>query len=143
MNDIECPFYILERKDKELSQSNYNKYQSPLYPIDESWKAIDDSIIEGVKPGYFISTYGRVFSSNINSLMISNIDKYGYLKITIPLLNGNKRYITIHRLVALAFIHNNDDSKVLVNHKDDIRFNPHINNLEWCDYSYNITYTYI
>ena len=49
---------------------------------------------------------------------------------------------TVHRLVADAFIPNPNGLPV-VNHKDNNRKNPHVDNLEWCTQSYNIQYGYI
>lgn len=48
------------------------------------------------------------------------------------------RYVYLHRLVALAWVHNNDRIvNVVVNHKDGNKQNYHSYNLEWCTYSYN------
>lgn len=62
----------------------------------------------------------------------------GYL--TVALYNG-KNYSTkfIHRLVAQAFIPN-PNNLPCVNHKDENKLNNCVDNLEWCDYSYNANY---
>jgi len=62
----------------------------------------------------------------------------GYLKIILS-ING-KRYLRyIHRLVAEAFIPNPNNYKE-VNHKDSNPSNNCVDNLEWCDRKYNISY---
>lgn len=62
----------------------------------------------------------------------------GYL--TVELFKDKKRKrVTVHRLVAQAFIQNPDNLPV-VNHKDETRTNNHADNLEWCDTRYNLTY---
>ena len=53
--------------------------------------------------------------------------------------NEIKRYY-VHRLVAEAFIPN-PDNLLEVNHKDENRNNPHVNNLEWCLHQYNTQYS--
>lgn len=129
--------------NNSLSFKQYKEYKHPIIFTDEIWKEIDDSIIKDIKPGYYISTYGRLYSSFYGYYMKPAIDKYGYLKINLQKNDGTRKYTTIHRLVALAFIvNNNPKTKKLVNHKDDIRTNSHVDNLEWCDYRYNNIYSY-
>lgn len=47
--------------------------------------------------------------------------------------------LKFHRLVAQAFISNPLNYKQ-VNHKDEVKSNNNVSNLEWCDQSYNLTY---
>ena len=54
-------------------------------------------------------------------------------------LGGKRKRVTIHRLVALAFIPN-PDNLPQVNHKDENPCNNHADNLEWCTELYNHNY---
>lgn len=73
---------------------------------------------------------GRVLNSNAQST--------GYLNV--HLSNGpNKKTVRVHRLVAEAFIPN-PHGLPEVNHKDEDVTNNRVDNLEWCDRTYNVNY---
>ena len=52
---------------------------------------------------------------------------------------GRKAIMSVHRLVAMAFIPNPDNLPV-VNHRDENPRNNHVDNLEWCTIQYNTNY---
>ena len=57
--------------------------------------------------------------------------------------NNKRKMCKIHRLVAGAFIENdNPENKITVNHKDGNRSNNCVNNLEWASYSENEKHAY-
>ncbi len=64
----------------------------------------------------------------------------GYKYISLSYL-GVKTNYSVHRLVADAFIPN-PEGLPCVNHKDGNKLNNHVDNLEWCDYSYNNHHAY-
>lgn len=51
--------------------------------------------------------------------------------------------VSIHRLVAEAFIPNNNPHHIYVNHKDRRRWNNFYGNLEWCSPQDNIAHSHI
>lgn len=53
--------------------------------------------------------------------------------------NDGRKIFKIHRLVAMAFIPN-PNGFGCINHKDENPSNNSIENLEWCDHSYNNRY---
>lgn len=65
-------------------------------------------------------------------------DKYGYEYVLLS-KNGIYKHMTIHRLVAIAFIPN-PDNLPQVNHKDEDKTNNKAENLEWCTSKYNNNY---
>lgn len=62
----------------------------------------------------------------------------GYLQVKLIKNNTVKNYL-IHRLVAQAFLENPNNYEI-VNHKDEIKTNNKVQNLEWCNVQYNNTY---
>ena len=74
---------------------------------------------------YEIDEFGNVFSYKSNKYLKPNLDRYGYLYVTIC----GKHY-KVHRLVALSFLENNDN-KPCVDHKDRNKLNNHYSNLRF------------
>ena len=57
--------------------------------------------------------------------------------------SNRKREITVHRLLALAWLQNNDYvEKFIINHKDGDKYNHSLSNLEWCSYSENALHAF-
>lgn len=94
-------------------------------------KSIDRKILQF---NGFNNTY-KLYKGKILKPYISN---RGYLKV-ILYDKQKKRTVNIHRLVAETFIPNPDNLSQ-VNHIDENKQNNYVNNLEWCDSSYNINY---
>ena len=90
-------------------------------------------------PNYSITKDGKVFSHNTNSYLMP-FNNSGYLRVSLSTENKCKKFL-VHRLVAEAFIPNNDNKK-LVNHIDGNKQNNDISNLEWCTYSENLKHAY-
>lgn len=104
----------------------------------EIWKDVD-----GYDGKYLISNYGRLKSfaqdKTNGKIKLGNLTHKGYLAVLLYDADGNKRWYPVHRLVANAFIDNPDDLPQ-VNHKDEIKTNNHVDNLEWCTNEYNVNY---
>lgn len=83
---------------------------------------------------YLISEDGKVFNIDGKEMTLFKT-KNGYVRV--KLSRGVKRGMyLVHRLVAETYI-NNDDMFPIVNHKNNIRHDNRVSNLEWCDNSYN------
>lgn len=103
----------------------------------EIWKDIEE--YEGL---YQISNLGRVRSlgrsttkGKIRKLQISSD---GYLSVTLSKNGVVKRY-AVHRLVAEAFIPNPHNFSQ-INHRSEVKTENSVENLEWCDATYNNNY---
>ena len=98
----------------------------------EAWKDI-----KGFE-NYQISTNGRVWSKIKKKYLKGFIDKDGYKIVD---LRKNKKTFKkrINRLVAESFLEN-PDNLPQVNHKDEVKTNNKVENLEWCTVEYNLNY---
>ena len=67
-----------------------------------------------------------------------NYDKDGYPNVNLC-NNGKVKTKKIHRLVAEAFLPNPNNYPE-VNHRDEVKDNNNVENLEWCDTRYNLNY---
>lgn len=97
----------------------------------EIWKNIMDF------NGYQVSNLGRIRSFKTYKVLKQKTYK-GYKSLCLYKY-GKKYYRAVHRLVAEAFI-SNPKNLPCVNHKDENPSNNCVNNLEWCNYAYNINY---
>ena len=102
----------------------------------EQWRDV-----EGYDGMYEVSDLGRVRSLKFGKVRVmrSGKTKDGYLRVDLY-RNGKYNHSLVHRLVAQAFIPNDDESKTIINHIDENKHNNKVSNLEWCTVQYNNTY---
>lgn len=105
--------------------------------VDEKWK-----IIDGYDGKYEISNYGLVKNKNFKR---SGFEKLlalrtvkGYIMVGLY-KNGKQKLEYVHRLVGKYFLENTFNYPE-INHKDECKSNNCVENLEWCDRTYNINY---
>lgn len=82
------------------------------------------------KSGYFRTTKEKLMKPTIN------IFGYPTLKLFPDGCNRRSRTAFIHRIVLLAFVENKNNYPC-VNHKNGIKTDNRLENLEWCSYSQN------
>lgn len=86
---------------------------------------------------YLISKDGEVYSCKSKKRLKANLSSSsGYYTVYV---DGKNRLL--HRLLAQTFIPNPYNLRC-INHKDGNKLNNDVNNLEWCDYSYNNKHAY-
>lgn len=113
----------------------------------EIWKDIEN--YEGF---YQVSNLGRIKSLARDAykpngivnchvkekILVPSLDGGGYPIVGLC-KNGKRKIMKVHRLVAMAFIPN-PENKPQVNHIDEVKINNVVENLEWCDASFNINF---
>jgi len=86
-------------------------------------------------PNYIIYKDGRCFSK-FRNIYLTPRNRQDYLTYALYRDDGKQHNLTIHRLVALHYIPNPNNYRV-VNHIDADPHNNNISNLEWCSDIYN------
>ena len=102
----------------------------------EIWKDLPE-----YEDKYMVSNQGRVYSKGRKKILTMKNNHDGYLRIQIYAGNNTCRFVSTHRLVALAFI-DNPENKPFINHKDGNKANNTVSNLEWVTQKENIIHAW-
>lgn len=90
-------------------------------------------VIDNISTSYFITEDGKCYNEKTDKFLKGQINcKWGYVSYVLTLPDGRKKRISAHRLVATAFIPNDDSkNKTQINHIDGVKTNNTVDNLEW------------
>lgn len=109
----------------------------------ENWKPITNDQIHNICPGYWISTYGRLYSELTCKFYPNEnftFDKNKYVNVYLQTIDNNLETWHLHRLMLYIFDYKNDWESLVVNHIDGIKYHNWLWNLEWTTYSGNINH---
>lgn len=96
--------------------------------------------IPGYEGYYQASNFGHIRSVRNNKVIAEEKSNAGYMLVSLS-VNRIHKMVTVHRLVASAFIPNPNNLRD-VNHKDGDKTNNNLENLEWVSHSENIKHAY-
>lgn len=99
----------------------------------EEWRDV-----VGYEGLYTVSNLGRVVGPR--KMLKPFITRFGYERVFLC-KNGKQRNKPVHRLAAIAFIENKEN-KPQVNHKDGVKTNNKVSNLEWATAKENIDHMF-
>lgn len=89
---------------------------------------------------YLISNLGNVYNIKTKREMKQQTDKYGYKYVSLS-IGSKKIKKKVHRMVCEMFLPN-IENKPQVNHKNGIRSDNRLKNLEWVTNSENMLHSY-
>lgn len=84
-------------------------------------------------PDYRVSNLGRVYSVRRGIMVIPQVNRYGYAHVYVK-----GKHVKVHRLVMAAFV---GPSDLDVNHKNFVRHDNRLENLEYLTTQENVRYT--
>ncbi len=117
-----------------------NLFKEPTeFHEDEIWK--DIGRYEGL---YQVSNYGKVWSIRRQKFLSPCKNSNGYLYVSLTNMQGYSETKSVHRLVAETFIPKLDSiySRLQVHHKDEVKTNNFVKNLEWLSSEQHAAITY-
>lgn len=120
-----------------IDVGRYYKNKQIIFPKKEDLEPgevfanISEKVVPGIRPLYMVSTRGRIFNKYSGKFMNPHIKNgNNYATIQLSTIYGF-RNLTVHRLVLLTFLPNKNSDELYVNHKDGIKYNNRLSNLEW------------
>ena len=95
--------------------------------------------IPGFEEKYAVTEDGNVWSYKHKKFLKPKLVN-GYPMVDLFKAKDTRKYpMLIHRIVAMTYIPNPDNLPE-VNHKDERKTNPRVDNLEWCTHKHNMNY---
>lgn len=115
-------------RNKELIEESLN---------DPNWRPI---YIDGEMVNYSVSIYGQVrVADTVELRVLDTLDGYASCQLHVKGKHYSKK---VHRLVAEAFIPNDDEEKKYINHINHNKLDNRVENLEWITASENIKHAH-
>lgn len=88
---------------------------------------------------YFVSDTGLIKNGKGHIMKQRKNPETGYSQVSLAIASGKSKTFRVHTLVANEFIPNPNNYPE-VNHKNEIKTDNRVKNLEWCTHKYNSNY---
>lgn len=112
----------------------------------EKLAPLNSNVREGkeTKPYYYITSQGRAFTMAKQHFreLHPRENKRGYYQFSVVNTDSSISKISLHRAVLSTFDPNSDMYTLQINHKDGIKSNNNLENLEWCTNIENMHHAY-
>lgn len=131
-----------------MNQASEKKVLSTVNTTEEKWRPVI-----GYENIYDVSSIGRIRSISKplkrkkrdrilihNRILKPSVHPCGYRQVVLS-KNKKQKTLRVHRIVAMAFIQN-ENNLPFVNHKDGNTGNNIVENLEWCTPKENTLHSY-
>lgn len=83
---------------------------------------------------------GHLRNKRTGRITSGYLAKTGYMRSTLKTVSGKMRHFCVHQLILRTFVGEPPIGKEIVNHKNEIKSDNRVENLEWCDHKYNCNY---
>ena len=94
-------------------------------PEEERW-----AVIKGYGNKYHVSSKGKVYNAEGQFLVKTYVKQDGFERVTLYDYEGKTKEYRIHRLVAIYFLDNPENKKIVI-HIDKDKHNNRVSNLKW------------
>jgi NUMOD4 motif/HNH endonuclease len=127
-------------KNKSLNNINGEIWVS-IKETNGEYLVSNYSRIKSLKRKISVHKNGKLYSRLVKEKIIGQvINSDGYCVVSLS-INGIKYKKYVHRIIATEFIEN-PEKKDQVNHKDGVKNNNNLDNLEWVNNSENLIHSY-
>lgn len=89
---------------------------------------------------YYATEDGQIVNKKTNKPLKSQ-NRFGYRQVCLR-VEGKRKSCLVHRIVLAYFTNKPLDYNLIVNHKNGLKSDNRLENLEWCTYSQNSKHAY-
>ena len=83
---------------------------------------------------------GHLRNKRTTRITGGSLEKTGYMRVSLKTVSGKIKHFMVHQLILRTFVGEPPIGKEIVNHKNEIKSDNRVENLEWCDSKYNCNY---